>query len=193
MRRAALSAALVLFAAVPAAARASDEPVSLTVTAPAGVASGIGFPVHVQVASDPGALGTATAPLRVRVKAAGECGATFDSTLGTVLVDAPLGPSGTAAATAVMHSFGTFTACAFLEQQGDDRLFAFDDSTSFAVTHGCTAFTQRAATQRRRLRHLRSAERRAHGARRAKIARTVAKTRVTLRRVNARRLRACHG
>ncbi|HKN93118.1 MAG TPA: hypothetical protein VJU60_02205 [Thermoleophilaceae bacterium] len=193
MRRAAVVAALVLFAALPAAAGASDEPVSLTVTAPAGVASGVGFPVHVQVASDPGALGAATAPLRVRVKAAGECGASFDSTPGTVLLDAPLGPSQSAAGTAVMQSFGTFTACAFLEQQGDDRLFAFDDSTSFAVTHGCTTYTKRAAAQRRRLRALRSAERHAHGARRAKIARTVSKTRATLRRVNARRLKVCHG
>lgn len=190
MTRAALYAALVLLAAVPAA-RASDEPVRLTVTTPPGVAAGVGFPVRAEVASDPGALATATAPLRVRVKAAGECGASFDSTAGTVLLDAPLGPSGSAAGTALMRSYGTFTACAFLEQQGDDRLFAFDDSTSFAVTHGCTTYTKRAATDRRRLRNLRRAERHAHGARRAKLARSVARTRATLRRVNARRLKVC--
>jgi hypothetical protein len=192
MRCAGLAAALVLLAAAPIA-RASDEPVSLTVSAPAGLAAGVAFPVRVAVTSDPGALGAATAPLRVRVKAAGECGGSFDSTPGTVLLDAPLGPSGTVAGMAVARSFGTFSACAFLEQQGDDRLFAFDGSTTFAVTHGCTAFTRRATVGRRRLRKLRRAERHAHGARRAQLARTVARTRATLRRVNARRLKACHG
>jgi hypothetical protein len=127
----------------------------------------------------------------VRVRAATECGASFDSTPGTVLLDAPLGPSATVAGTAVTHTFGTFTACAFLEQQGDNRLFAFDDSTSFTVTHGCTTFTRRAVAGRQRVARLRRAMRRAHGAHRAVLARKVARERASLRRVNARRLHAC--
>jgi hypothetical protein len=197
MRRAAALTAFAAVAAVLALASSAwadgGEPVTMDVNVPGVVASGIGFPVSVKVTSGSGALSSATAPLRVRVKAATECGATFDSTPGAVLVDAHLGPSGTVAGRASTTTFGTFTACAFLEQQGDDRLYAFDDSTSFAVTHGCTIFTRRAVAARKALRKTRKAARRAHGARRAALQRKAARLHVALKRASTGQHRACSG
>jgi hypothetical protein len=190
MRRA-LAVALVLGCVVASSAWAEGgERLTMGVSVPGVVASGVGFPVRVTVK---GPLTDATAPLRVRVKAAAECGASFDSTPGAVLLDAPLGSSGTASGRASTTTFGTFTACAFLEQQGDDRLFAFDDSTSFAVTHACTTFTRRAAAARSSLRKVRKAMRHAHGAQRRELARRAAGLRHKLGRANAGRRRACNG
>ena len=193
MRRPLLALAAVVFLLLPtaAAARASDEPVTLSVSTPAVVASSVGFPVRVTVSSDPGALAGATAPLRVRVRAATECGGSFDSTPGVVLLDQPLGPSGRVAGSGMTHTFGTFTACAYLEQQGDDRLFAFDDSTSFAVTHPCTTFARRVVATKRSLRKVRKALRHAHGAHRAALSRRAAHLRAKLRRADAGRGRNC--
>lgn len=190
MRRAAALAAVAALV-LTSAASAGDEPVTMDVNMPGVVASGIGFPVRVTVTSDPRALGTATAPLRVRVKAAAECGGSFDSTPGAVLLDAPLGANGSAAGRASTTAFGTFTACAFLEQQGDDRLFAFDDSTSFAVTHACTTFTRRAVAARSSLRKVRKQLRHARGAHRAALARKSARLHAKLRRASAGQQRAC--
>lgn len=192
MRRPLLALAAAALALVPAtAARAANgEPVSMTVSMPAVVASNIGFPVTVTVASDPGAL-SATAPLRVRVKAAGECGGSFDSTPGAVLLDAPLGSSGKVSGRALTHVFGSFTACAFLEQQGDDRLFAFDDSTTFAVTHGCTTFSRRVVVDRRALAKTRKAVKKAHGAHKAALQRRAAQLRAKLKKATAGRTQSC--
>jgi hypothetical protein len=191
-RRWLLALAAALSALMPvAAARASDEPVSLSVSMPGVVASGSGFPVRVTVSADPGALDAAGAPLRVRVRAAQECGGTFDSTPGAVLLDRPLGPAGKVVGSALTHSFGTFTACAFLEQQGDERLFAFDDSTSFAVTHPCTTFTRRVVATKRSLKRVRRQIRHANGAQRAALRRRSAHLRAKLRRANAGRGRRC--
>lgn len=177
---------------VPAAtvAGAGGEPVTMAVRVPAVAASSVSFPVRVSVTSDPGALDGA-GPLRVRVKAARECGASFDSTLGTALLDKPLGASREVAGSARTHRFGTFTVCAFLEQQGDARLYAFDDSASFAVTHACTTYSRRAAATRRGLRKVKRALRHAHGAHRAELSRKATRLRAKLRRANAGRRRAC--
>jgi hypothetical protein len=192
MRRALALGLLAACALASSAWADGGEPVTMDVSVPGVVASGIGFPVRVTVTSDPGALSGATAPLRVRVRAAAECGASFDSTPGAVLLDAPLGSNGTVAGRGSTTTFGTFTACAFLEEQGDDRLFAFDDSTSFAVTHACTTFTRRAAAARSSLRKVRRAMHHAHGARRRTLARRAAGLSHELKRANAGRRRACH-
>jgi hypothetical protein len=191
-RAAALAAAACALGFASSASADGGEPVTMDVNMPGVVASGIGFPVRVTVTSDSGALSGLTAPLRVRVKAAPECGGSFDSTPGAVLLDAPLGANGSAAGRASTTTFGSFTACAFLEQQGDDRLYAFDDSTSFAVTHACTTFTRRAVAARRSLREVRRAQRHAHGAHRAALGRKAARLRVELERASAGQRRACH-
>jgi hypothetical protein len=182
------------FACAPAAAGAANgEVVSMSVSIPAVVPSAIGFPVHVSVSSDPGALSTATAPLRVRVKAAAECGGSFDSTPGAVLLDKPLGPSGKVAGTGTTHVFGVFTACAFLEQQGDNRLFAFDDSTSAKVTHPCTTYTRRVLATKDSLAKVKRALRHAHGAHKAALSRRAAHLRAKLKKASAGRKRTCLG
>jgi hypothetical protein len=191
MRRLLLAPAALLLSLLPAAGASADngEPVSIGVDMPAVVASNVGFPMHVTVTSDPGVL---VGSFRVRVRASGECGGSFDSTPGPVLLDKPLGANGKVAGTARIHTFGSFTACAFVEQVGDNRLFAFDDSTTFAVTHPCTTFTRRAAATRRALRKTRKAKRHARGAHRAALARREARLRAKLKNANARRKHACH-
>jgi hypothetical protein len=186
-----LLAALVGLAMVPAAtATVADEPVTLNVSVPAVVASNVPFAVGVSVAADPGALGSA--PMRVRVRAATECGASFDSTAGAVLLDKQLGPSGKVAGRGLTHSFGSFTACAFLEQQGDDRLFAFDDSATLAVTHPCTTYTRRVISTKRALKKVRKQLRRARGkAHRGALMRRSAHLRTKLKRAGKAQKRAC--
>lgn len=191
MRRPLLGLAAALLVLLPASAAWADngEAVSISVDVPAVLASGVGFPVHVTVTSDPGAL---TGPLRVRVRAATECGGTFDSTPGAVLLDTPLGANGKVARTALTHSFGTFTACAYLEEPGDNRLFAFDDSTTFAVTHPCTTYSRRVIATRRSLKKTRKALRHAHGAHRAALSRRATRLRAKLKKAGAGRKRSCH-
>jgi hypothetical protein len=190
MRPAGIALAVAAALSLASPALAGDEPVTMNVNIPGVVASGVGFPVRVTVTSDRGALNGATAPLRVRVKAATECGGTFDSTPGAVLLDAPLGSNGTVAGRAATTSFGGFTACAFLEQQGDDRLFAFDDTTSFAVTHGCTTATRRVLARKASLKKVRRALRRAHGAHRTALVRRAARLHTSLKKAMAGRRRA---
>ena len=194
MRRAAVLvlAGAAFLPVASASAGPGDEPVTLTVNTPAVVASNLAFPVSVTVAADQGALAGATAPLRVRVRAASECGATFDSTPGAVLLDRPLGSSGKVSGRGLTHTFGSFTACAFLEQQGDDRLYAFDDSTTFAVTHPCTTYSRRVISTKRALKEVRRQLRRTHsGAKRNSLNRRAAKLHGKLARANKSRKHAC--
>ena len=48
--------------------------------------------INVTVTADPGARDSTTAPLRIRARLAGECGGTFDTTPGPVLIDQQLNP-----------------------------------------------------------------------------------------------------
>jgi hypothetical protein len=192
-------AVLVAALGAPAARADGGEPVRLGVDVPGVVASAFPFRVSVHVTADPGALDIRTAPLRVRVRAASECGGSFDSTPGPVLVDQPLRPDpttgsaydGTVSGSALLHTFGDFTACTYLEQQGDGRLFAFEDSTGFSVTHPCTTFTRRASVAGKRLKRTRKAMRRAHGTHRQALARRAAKQRAKLKKAQTGRRRAC--
>jgi hypothetical protein len=108
-----------------------------------------------------------------------------------VLLDKPLGPSGRVSGKGLTHTFGSFTACAFLEQQGDNRLFAFDDAATFAVTHPCTTYSRRVISTKRALKRVRTQLRRAHGAHRAALTRRAAKLRTRLGRASKGRKRAC--
>lgn len=201
MRPARALALVLLLAALGAPAARADggEPVRLGVDVPAVVASASPFGVSVHVTADPGALDIRTAPLRVRVKAATECDGSFDTTPGPVLVDQPLRPDpttgsaydGTISSSALIHTFGDFTACTYLEQQGDGRLFAFEDSAGFSVTHPCTTFTRRARVTAKRLKRTRKAMRRAHGSRRRTLGRRAAKQRAQLKKAQTGRRRTC--
>jgi hypothetical protein len=133
--------------------------------------------ITVLLTADPGALDPATAPLRIRVRLAAECGGTFDTTPGTVLIDQTLSPppvqgqayTATAHGSARPPAFGVETVCAFLEEQGDHRMFANDTASAVDVSKPCTtraAKFDRAhkalAKARRQLRHSRRAARRRH-------------------------------
>jgi hypothetical protein len=197
--RALVLALLLAALGAPAARAEGGEPVRLGVEVPDILASAFPFRVAVHVTADPGALDIRSAPLQVRVKAAAECGGSFDTTPGPVLVDRQLRPDPTTGSaydetvsgSALIHSFGDFTACTYLEEQGDGRLFAFEDTTSFSVTHPCTTFTRRAGVAAKRLERTRKAMRRANGARRRALARRAAKQRAKLKKAQTGRSRTC--
>jgi hypothetical protein len=190
MRRAlfALAAAALVLLPVIGASADDGEPVSISVDMPAVVASNIGFPLHVIVTSNPGLL---PGSYRVRVRAARECGGSFDTTPGAVLLDKPLGANGKVAATGRTHRFGAFTACAFLEQVGDNRLFAFDDSTTFSVTHPCTTYSRRVVATTPSLKKVRKSLRHAHGTHRQALSRRATRLEKKLKQARAGRKRAC--
>jgi hypothetical protein len=109
------------------------------------------LPIRVAVAADPGVLDTSDEPLRVQVKLAGECGASFQTTTGTMLLNAPLKPpvqtgraySGGASGSGRPASFGTQTLCVYLEDPSADRVYANDESGQVAVTARCTTAAAR--------------------------------------------------
>ena len=116
--------------------------------------------VTVAVTADAGVLDDATAPLRIRVKLAMECGGSFSSTPGTVLIDRPLSPqpvtgraySAQAAGAGRPASYGVDTVCVFLEEEGDGRQFATDTSDQVDVSRSCTVRASRYDAARRELR-----------------------------------------
>ena len=107
--------------------------------------------VTVRVSADPSALDTRTAPLRVRVKLAGECGGTFQYTTGVVLLDKRLNPqpntgraySAVARGSGKPMAYGTQVVCTWLEEEGDDRVFASDQSIQTNVSKACTSAAAR--------------------------------------------------
>lgn len=200
LRRAGVAAALLL--ALSQTAHASDEPVTLTVDGPSVAAVGVPFRLTTEVAADARALDARTAPLRIRVRLASECGGTFDSTPGTTVIDAELQPApatGKAydrrfARTLTLPSLGTLTACAFLEEEGDNRMFAFDSSTQIALTKRCTAAARLASERSKRVTSARRALRHAHGTRaKQRAGRRLARARTQLAHAEAGQKTACAG
>jgi hypothetical protein len=115
--------------------------------------------IKVTVTADAGVLDTATAPLRVRVKLAGECGGEFSGTRGPVLLDKPIEPqpaygqpyTGSATGSGTPIAYGMQSVCVFLEEQGDDRQFATDTTDQVDVSSSCTATAARYDVAERRL------------------------------------------
>jgi hypothetical protein len=107
--------------------------------------------VKVVVTADAGVLDTATAPLRIRVKLASECGGEFSGMPGVVLVDKRLTPqptygqpySGSASGSGKPIAYGMQTVCVFLEEEGDDRQFATDTADQVNVSRTCTVAADR--------------------------------------------------
>jgi hypothetical protein len=127
------------------------------------------LPVTVRVGADSSVLDTRTAPLRIRVKLAAECGGTFAGTRGVVLLDRRVNPqpttgrayAGNATGAGRPISYGTQTVCAWLQEEVDDRVFASDQSLQVNVSRACTRAAQR--YDRRRSAARRRAARRACG------------------------------
>jgi hypothetical protein len=114
--------------------------------------------VSVDVSADPSVLDNATGPLRIRVKLAQECGGTFASTPGITLLDQQLRPQpatgraydANASGSGRPTRYGDQTVCAFLEETGDNRMFANDTSNEVNVSRKCTTAAATYDTARRR-------------------------------------------
>jgi hypothetical protein len=102
--------------------------------------------VTVRVSADPGVLDTRTAPLRAQVKLAGECGGTYRHTDGVALLDKRLHPQpttghayhGGATGSGRPNSYGVQTVCVWIDEEGDNRTFASDQSVQVNVSRRCT-------------------------------------------------------
>jgi hypothetical protein len=135
--------------AVTAASVSADplDPVRLSVAAPAIASLDRPVAVSVTVDADAGAFAQTAQDLRLRVRLApGECASTFAGTSGPVLLDRDIGavPTSVAAFHGVFAgsgratAYGIQTVCAFLEEQGDNRLYAADNSMAVDVSRVCT-------------------------------------------------------
>jgi hypothetical protein len=171
----------------PALAAGSPlEPVRVTVSAPARVAIDPPIAVHVTVDADREAFAQTTHPVRVRVRLAGECASTFASTPGPVLLDRRLSLVPTSSAphretlqgSGRAHTYGVQTLCAFVEEEGDDRLYGAQDSSQVDVSLPCTIASRHHAGLLHRIARARRLAASVHGRRRV------------LRRAKLRRLLA---
>lgn len=128
--------------------------------------------IAVGITADASVLDTRTAPLRIEVKLAPECGGSFETTPGTRVLNKVLSPQpATGKAYSVRArgsgrpaSYGVQTACVYLEEEGDNREFASDQSVQVNVSKRCTVAAARYDKERKR-----------HKRRAAKAARKVAR------------------
>jgi hypothetical protein len=145
-----LLAGFAAMLAIPTSLAAADSftPITLDIKVTSVARRQAQLPVSVQVSADPGVLDNATTPLRVEVRLAAECGGSFETTSGTVLVNKALNPqpalghaySATIGGSGRPSAFGSFTVCAFLEEQGNGhRMYANDTSNQVDVSPSCTA------------------------------------------------------
>jgi hypothetical protein len=146
-----LTLALAL-AAAPALAD-SFTPVVLTIDVPATAEQGVALPVSVTVSADAGVLDTSEGPMRIGVRLApGDCGGDFETTPGTTLLDAQLSPqpatgkayTATAKGTGKPTAVGEQTVCVFLEDADVHRVYANDESRTVDVKRVSAACVARA-------------------------------------------------
>jgi hypothetical protein len=136
----------------------SFTPVRLAITINAIARLHIPLKVTVRVSADPGVLDNRTGPLRIRVKLASECGGTYQYTTGPTLLDERLSPqpsTGRAYVAVATGSgrpvgYGVQTVCTWLEEEGDQREFANDQSIQVDVSKACTRAAARYDAARRR-------------------------------------------
>jgi hypothetical protein len=185
----ALLSACGLAAVAPAASGDSLTPVRLQVSIAPVARLDRPLALTVAVSADPGVLDVRTAPLRMRVKLASECGGEFTHTPGTVLLDRELDPQpatghayqASAGGSGTPSAYGVQTVCVFLEEEGDNRQFASDTRMQVDVSHQCTAAADRLDRARTALAHAQAALRRARGsATRARRRRLVARQRAVV-------------
>jgi hypothetical protein len=128
--------------------------------------------VTVAISADSGALDTAPGPLSIGVKLAPECGGSYATTMGTVLLNRRLSPqpatgkayAATATGSGIPRSYGVQTVCTYLTEPGDARQFATSQAFQVDVSQACTVA---AARYDAALRSLRTARRRHRGVARA--------------------------
>jgi hypothetical protein len=185
MRRAA-ALGFVLAGALSSGVAGADSftPVRLTISVTPIARLHAPLAVSVRVSADPGALDTRTGPLRVQVKLAAECGGAYQYTSGVTLLDKRLSPqpstgraySALARGSGKPTAYGAQTVCTWLDEEGDNRSFASDQSLQVNVSAPCTRAASRydalrrqrlrpgAAAKRRRRRALAAAQRTARRA-----------------------------
>ena len=150
MTRASRTGLIALLVAITCAATAGGDsftPVRLAIDVAPVARLNHPLKVNVDVSADPSVLDDATGPLRVRVKLAQECGGTFATTPGITLLDQQLRPQpatgraydARASGSGKPSRYGAQTVCAFLEESGDNRMFANDTSNQVNVSRKCTA------------------------------------------------------
>jgi len=149
----------------------SFTPVRLAIAVAPVARLGKPLPVAVAVSADAGVLDNRFGPLRVAVRLApSECGATFETTRGAVLLNKRLSPQpltgmayyAVARGAGRPHVYGPASVCVYLEEQGDNRVWAHDEATLVDVSRSCTRAAAR--YDRTRKRRDRRAARRACGA-----------------------------
>lgn len=162
--RTALAACLA--GAVLAPAAASAEPISLRVHAPERAAAHTAFNVRVAVVANAGALDVAAKPLRLQVRLAPACGATFAGTEGPTVMNRKLKPPPVADvryhesfSKKARAGLGSYSLCAFLVQHGDGRQFATSVDTPVDVTQRCTKATRKVDRLQKKLKHADSSSR----------------------------------
>jgi opacity protein-like surface antigen len=97
--------------------------------------------ISVSVSADPGVLDNRLGPLRIEVKLAPQCGGDFQSTTGITLLNKRLKPqpatgrtySAVARGSVRPRARGSGAVCAYLEEAGDNRVWAHDESLSVKV------------------------------------------------------------
>jgi hypothetical protein len=193
-----LVSALAGVVALPASPAGADSftPITLGISTTPIARLHAPLKISVEVSADPGALDLAAAPLRLRVKLASECGGTFATTPGNVLLDKQLSPTPATghAYAATLHgsgrpgAYGVQTVCAFLEEQGDNRMFANDTSNQINVSRPCTVDATRYEQARKSLRRAIRQLRRHHT---AKQRRLVVKRKRAFSRAHRRAAKAC--
>lgn len=201
--KAAVAAAVGVVALIGAPTPASADsftPVGLAITIAPVARLHQPLKITVAVAADAGVLDVATAPLRIEVALAPECGGTFPSTAGTILLDRPLVPqpvtgaaySARASGSGTPTRYGVQTVCVFLAEQGDGRQFATDTSNQIDVSQSCTVGAGRYDAARRALaraeRQLRASKQRTA---RTRLRRLVAKRSATARKLRRAAAKAC--
>ncbi|MGZ4180819.1 MAG: hypothetical protein ACXVUL_09095 [Solirubrobacteraceae bacterium] len=161
MRRTALLASLAAAATLAWSALAGADsftPVRLAINIAPVARLHRPLKVSVDVSADPSVLDNATGQLRIRVKLAQECGGTFSTTPGVTLLDRQLRPQpatgrpydADASGSGRPTHYGDQTVCAFLEESGDNRMFANDTSNQVNVSRKCTTAAARYDAARRR-------------------------------------------
>jgi hypothetical protein len=99
--------------------------------------------------------------MRAQVKLASECGGTFRYTAGSVLLDKRLSPQpatghayvGSANGSGRPTAYGTETVCVWINDEGDSRTFASDQSMQVDVSPACTRAAARDDAARKARRH----------------------------------------
>lgn len=205
MTRAAVVSVAVLSAGVlslPGVRAGADSftPVTLAVTIAPVARLHQPLKITVAVGADAGVLDVRTAPLRIRVKLATECGGEYADTPGTILLDRLLSPqpatgqpyAALATGSGRPAAYGAQTVCVFLEEEGDQRQFASDTSTQVNVSKRCTARAAGYDAARRSLARAQRQLRRGHGAAaRRRLRRIVATRRASVGTARRAARKAC--